>query len=99
MIATLYSRFDGKYKVLVTSDSQKFIDSISYLDYIYLIPGSIGHSGSDGSLQTMIKTMLDFFMISEARYVFLGKIGLMYASQFAKIAAAVNDVPFEIVSE
>lgn len=99
MVASLYWKFEGKYKILVTSDSRKFIDWISDLEYIFLIPGSIGHSGRDGSLQTITKTMLDFFMISEARYVFLGKIGPMYASQFAKIAAAVNDVPFEMLTE
>lgn len=81
--------------ILVTADSQTFLNRIKYPD-VYVVPGELGHIDYDHSDDVNMKTFLDFFMISKAEAVYLAKGPGMYNSAFAKTAAMVNDKPFEI---
>lgn len=55
------------WRVLVTSDSQKFIDAVSHFDFVSLLPGEIGHIDKGEQKQAVhLKTFVDFFMISRA---------------------------------
>lgn len=87
-------------KVLVTSDSEKFASRAKEkYDFVYVIPGRIGHldvvGGGDENLEIHLKTFVDFFTLSHAEklYLLVGKG--MYHSGFSRRAAQLGDRPFE----
>lgn len=82
-------------KILVTADSQTFLNRITMPD-VYIVPGKLGHIDYDHNDEVNMKTFLDFLMISKAEAVYLAKGKGMYNSAFAKTAAMVNDTPFEV---
>lgn len=86
-------------KILVTADSGSFLKEVSKLDFVYLLPGKVGHmdSTSQQDIQVHMKTFLDFFVLSHAKKIYLLITGKMYKSGFAKRAAKLNNIPFEEV--
>jgi hypothetical protein len=44
-----------------------------------------------------MKTFLDFFVLSHSQKIYLLLTGKMYRSGFAKRAAKLHDVPFEVI--
>ncbi len=98
LLRSLHLKHTGIDRILVTSDSQKFIESIKDLDYIYTIPGKIGHIGHTNDQSTYLKTMLDFCIISKAQKVYMAYTDKMYKSNFAKYASYITNAPFEAVS-
>lgn len=81
--------------ILVTSDSQRFIDSIHDIDCVFTIPGTIGHVGFSIGESVALKTCLDFYMISQASKVYMAYSKDMYRSCFARDAAKTTDVCYE----
>ena len=84
--------------VLVTSDSQTFIDAVSKLDFVYVIPGEIGHIGCSQERGVTEKMFIDFCMISRADHVYMAHSGKMYRSNFAKTAAMTSNTPYTEIS-
>ena len=76
-----------------------FLKEVSKLDFVYLLPGKVGHmdSTSQQDIQVHMKTFLDFFVLSHAKKIYLLITGKMYKSGFAKRAAKLNNIPFEEV--
>lgn len=73
-------------KILLASDSQRFLDNCRDLDYIYIPEGEISHIDTkDESDHT--KTIVDFLLISGASKVFQIKCGEMYDGNFSLRAA------------
>lgn len=95
-IIKLKERHPDVEKILVTSDSQKFIDAVADIPYVYIIPGEIGHIGHMGG-DIFLKTFLDFYMISYAKRVYLCVGEGMYKSNYARFAAQTQNKPFEII--
>ena len=95
-IDTIYHKTNSKW-ILITSDSQKFINSLSSISYVFTIDGEIGHIGFSSSFETYIKTFMDFYMISQARKVFMGYTDKMYKSHFAESAAMTMGVQYESI--
>lgn len=83
--------------VLVTADSQKFLDAVKEIPYTYIVEGKIGHINFENSDEVNMKTFLDFFMIGHAQKVYLAKSGKMYNSDFARRASMVYNREFEVV--
>lgn len=82
-------------KLLLTSDSISFINYVEeHLDYVYVIPGNIGHVGHDGGDAIVTKTFLDLFLISYARTVYMVRSSEMYKSGFAHRASMIGNKPF-----
>lgn len=81
---------------MVTSDSQKFIDSVSNIPYVYIIPGEIGHIGHMGG-DIFMKTYLDFYMIADAKKVYLGVGNKMYKSNFSYFVAQTRERAIELI--
>ena len=81
--------------ILVTSDSQTFLNKASTLDYVYIAPGKTGHIGFSQGQDIYDKVFLDFFLISRAEHVYMAYSGKMYRSNFAKTAARTNHVPYD----
>lgn len=79
--------------ILVTSDSQTFLEEVKKLPYIYIISGSLVHMDAikNGSFNLNLKTFLDFFMISKAQQCYTYQYGKMFgATRFAKTAALIG---------
>jgi hypothetical protein len=87
-------------KVLVTADSQVFLEHAKKLPYVYVVPGEITHidfAGDKGGI-AHIKDFLDMFMISGANHVYFYSYGRMYgASRFAKTAALIGGKTFSVL--
>ena len=83
-------------RILVTADSERFLQEVGKLPFVYVIPGKVGHIDYDHSDDVNMKTFLDFFLISGAQKVYLAKGTGMYNSAFAKTAALVNNRDFEV---
>ena len=90
----LHDRFP-QYRILVTSDSQTFINSITGIPWVFFVPGGIGHLGYQHSNAVLYKLFIDYLLIAGAKSVFLGRFGKMYKSKFASSAALSTGVPFE----
>ena len=82
-------------RLLVTSDSSTFVHAISDLRFCYVIPGNIGHLGMAQHESVLMKTFLDFYMISKARKVYMAHTGEMYRGGFAQSAAATTNTLYE----
>lgn len=85
------------HKILVTSDSQRFVEEASRLPYVHMIEGHITHVDTTDS-EDHTKTFLDFFMISKAEKVFQLQLGPMYGGFFSKSAAMAGARPFERIN-
>lgn len=82
---------------LVTTDSINFIRSVKNMPNIYVVDGPIGHTNFDGSDEVVMKTFLDFYMISNSQKVYLAKSRKMYNSDFSKRASMIHSRKFELV--
>ena len=88
----------GLKMALVTSDSKAFLEAVSDLPYVYVIPGLPGHIRNQVTGEQARKLFLDMLMISRAQTAFMVRTPQMYRSGFAKHAAMIGNVPFsEIV--
>lgn len=84
-------------KVLVTSDSSKFLKVVNPLGFIYTIPGELAHMeySLDKGNEVYMKSFIDYFMLTKSNKVYLVIGGYMYDSGFPKRAALHGKVPFE----
>lgn len=87
--------------ILVNSDSNIFLSRIKGLKkkYIYIVPGVPIHIDQtrNATVDSYLKTFVDFFMISKAEKVFQVRTTEMRCSGFPKCAAIIGNKPFEIV--
>ena len=83
-------------KVLVTSDSITFLNRISKLSFVYVIPGEVVHVGFtyDASKKTYMKSFLDYYLLSYANKITLVREKSMYHSGFALRAAMLNNTQY-----
>lgn len=84
-------------KILVTSDSARFVKRASEFSFVITLPGEIGHIGFAFSEAVINKTMLDFYMLSQAKKVYHFRTGAMYGGAFSHIASLSNAVPYKFV--
>lgn len=107
----LIDQLQKKVQIIIESSNQKcyaFSDSIYFLNTIkvkenvHLVKGNPFHMDNfkkGSNLEGHLKTVLDFFMISESEKVYFLKIGRMYHSSFSKYAAIIGNKPFEIITD
>ena len=97
-VKELHSNHHPDDIVLVTSDSQRFLNRIvSQLDFVRIIPGKVVHMDhtSGAAFETYMKSFVDLFLLSKAGKIYLLQTEKMYHSGFAKRAAMINDVIYE----
>lgn len=84
-------------KILVTSDSVRFLGFVKDLPEVFAFPEKVVHLDWTKSedYETYLKSFLDFYLIAGADKVFSVSTADMYKSDFPKYAAMVNSVPFE----
>ena len=87
-------------KILATSDSRLFLAEAGKKGIAYIVPGNIYHP-TDNQLKndsnlSFMKSFLDYFLLKEAKKVYLVVDGLMYKSAFPSFAAMHGNAPFII---
>lgn len=83
-------------KILVNSDSIRFLTAANEKEYTYVIPGEIGHiDNKEKNYKAQHdKTFTDFFMIANAKHIYLFQTGFMFESGFPWAASLVYNHPF-----
>lgn len=83
-------------KILVNSDSRTFLEAASTLEYTYVIPGEISHVDSPTPVDDSVhdKTFTDFFMMANAKNIYLIIADKMYSSNFPYVASRLYNRPF-----
>ena len=100
LIQTCIEKIDELYhtgyfstpKVLITSDSQTFLERVRALSYVYTIPGKLEHMDftQNDNLEVNVKPFIDLILLSEAQRLTLLKVGKMYKSGFPAFAAELG---------
>lgn len=92
----LHNEYPNK-TVLVTADSNTFLDSVRNIPYIYVIPGTVVHMDytPDASYMAYEKSFLDFLLIANADKVHLVYSNQMYKSGFPGLASKVYNKPYQ----
>ncbi len=88
------------YKCYAFSDSVNFLKFISEKEAVHLVEGEPVHMDKfvkKTTIDSHLKTILDFFAIANSEAVFFIKADEMYHSSFSKYAAIVGNKPFKIV--
>jgi hypothetical protein len=75
--------------VIVFSDSSVFLNRVKDLP-VHVLDGQIGHISFNKEKDVTVKTFLDFYMISEARKVYVIHAPEMYATVYSYYAALVG---------
>lgn len=86
-------------KILVTSDSPTFLDSIKSFPFVHIISGRVVHMEYNNSPDFSVhaKAFIDLYMISEAEIIHSVVINPMYESGFPKFASKINNRPFKTI--
>ncbi len=91
------ARFPKDARILVTSDSRRFLEHIRGVDpRIYIVEGDIGHTdlNRDKGDDTWMKTFVDQQLLMGAEEVVRMRTGGMYAGGFPRFAAEVGGTRF-----
>ena len=97
-LSVIWQLYEKEHKrVLVTSDSKLFVDEAAKRDFVYVVPGKIGHIGYSKDDEVDLKMFVDFVLISQADHVYMAYSGKMYNSNFARTAALSGGVPFDVI--
>ena len=84
-------------KILVTSDSTKFLNAVLDLENVFAFPSKVVHidcvENEDNNVY--MKSFLDFYLLLESEKIFSIGADKMYDSDFPRYAAKVNNIPFE----
>lgn len=100
-IGQLHKKFP-KHKVLVTADSPTFLQRVSDMPYVYVIPGKLVHMDrtSNNEYDLHLKPFVDFYMVAKAERCFIYYIGNMFRhTRFAKTAALVGGKEIETITD
>lgn len=100
-ISRIHNQYPQYQKILITADSNIFINEIKDLPYVYIIKGNIVHMDYvSENISGHLKTMIDYFLISKADKVFCYSCGEMFkATKFAKTAALIGGKEFYHINE
>ena len=95
-IKELHTKWPDR-KILVTSDSRRFLDACRHLDYVHVADGQISHVDVAGGADHT-KTFVDFLLISGAERVFQIKTPPMYGGNFSLRAAQAGNRPHTLIT-
>lgn len=87
------------YKYLVLSDSKRFLNAIQDMPIITLDTDNIGHISFSNDKNTIMKTFVDFFLLSKAKAIYRIMSPELYSSScFALYASIIGDIPFNSIN-
>lgn len=88
-------------KILIASDSIRFLERVKSLDYAYVIAGNVMHidycDSSRENKDAYMKLFMDMFLIADASEIYLLKTGKMFASGFPYAASLLKKKPFKMI--
>lgn len=89
------------YNVFIASDSDAFLSSLKSESNLLVTDGRAVHIDNVLVMKELdiVKSFVDFYLISESSYVYSVKFGDMYSSAFPQYAAKINNVPFERIEK
>lgn len=93
----IHSTLHPDTKILLTSDSQRFLDACRDLPWVYIVDGQIAHTDTPET-SDHLKTFLDFWLITEATEVYQLQTSLMYAGNFSLRAALASSRPHHLIT-
>lgn len=98
-IVEIHKSLHPSSKVLVTSDSRSFLDSLSDLGFVYTIPGKVVHMTytPEHDFNLHLKSFVDLMMLADAQKIYLLLTGDMFHSGFAQSASFINNKPYEVI--
>lgn len=84
-------------KILITSDSVRFLNAVLGLENIFAFPSKVVHIDcvENENNDVYMKSFLDFYLLSESEKIFSIGTDKMYKSHFPDYAAKINNIPFE----
>lgn len=82
-------------RILVATDSPRFMEIVRQKEFVTVLPGEIVHSAHSSSKASHMKTFLDFMMIANASKIYLVRGKYLYNSGFPKKASMINNTPFK----
>jgi hypothetical protein len=88
-IRGIVGEYGGRLPVVVFSDSRVFLSRVKELPVVTL-DGDVGHLSFNHGQAVVRKTLLDFFLISRARQVYIIQAPEMYATVYSSYAALVG---------
>jgi len=94
---SLAMRVPAQKKILITSDSPRFLRHISATEpRIYIVPGDVQHTdyAQNAGDDLWLKTFVDQHLLMHASRITLMRTGKMYKSGFPRFAAEVGGVEF-----
>lgn len=96
-IIEIRTNFFPDMNILVTADSETFLNEVSKLDFVYEITNK--NITIDGNVNEksdpFLKAYIDILMLSEANTLLLLCSGPMYRSGFAKNASFINNKEYK----
>ena len=85
-------------KILITTDSNCFLNEVKTLPFVLIVPGEISHSGIKSDFVSHYdKEFLDLFMLSRSIKIYQMHKDKMYYSGFPEAASLIGNVPLEII--
>lgn len=95
-VCKLQASLENK-KILVTSDSARFLQAVSDMENVYAFPAKVVHidNTTGESHDVYMKSFLDFYLLSEGEKIYAIGTSQMYKSEFPLYAAKLNNRPFE----
>ena len=91
-VYSLYA--DKKIPILLTSDSQRLIDSLqsSCKEMLFVIPGNITHSDNKDSsgYEAHKKTFIDLFCLADGKEIYQISSPYIYCSGFSMLASQIK---------
>lgn len=89
--------------ILVTSDSQSFLDVVSKLDYVHVTKGKIRHmdfsKDKDVDIAVDMKSYVDFFLLAYADRLYVCVKSPLYRTGFPLGASYLYGKPVEIIND
>lgn len=76
--------------VVVFSDSNIFLNRVQEALPVHVLKGEVGHISFNNAQKVILKTFLDFYMISNAKEVYIIKAAEMYGTVFSYYAAVAG---------
>jgi len=86
-----------EYNIFIFSDSINFLSYVKEHSTHQVLSGEPKHidlNNDEGSIESDLKTFIDFYFMSSCEYVFLVQFFSMYNSEFSKYASIVGNVNF-----
>lgn len=89
-------------RILVNSDSMRFLNEADQLAYTYIVSGTITHIDTECNDAASLyeryeKTILDYLLISNAEHIYRIDGKWLHTSGYPLSASRINDRPFTIL--